>query len=218
MTFSSLNQPIYSPPLQKIVELIHLKKFKEAEEKLEKGVAESKKNKDPVLEACIYSIWGMLCRLKQENKTAWRYYEKAEKLLPENPSLKLISARLLSEVFNQYETAIKKCEKVLKLANKSRPLCHQAQSLLGWIYLKKGNSKKALKFLEEAMEDNFSRMISAQNIDFKLIEALLRKKIGFKECRNYLEKALQFAEKMKEPKEVEKIRQVLVHFPTVSSP
>src|SRR3990167_7963996 len=113
MTSFSLDRPIYSPPLQKIIELIGSKKFEEAEKKLEEEINQSKKNKDKVLEACLYSIFGMFYRLKKDLKSAWRYYDKAEKLFPEDPSLKLISARLLSEVFGQQDMAIKKCEKAL---------------------------------------------------------------------------------------------------------
>ncbi len=213
MTNPNLEQPIDSLELRKIIELIHLRKFDEAKEKLEFEIANAKKNNDKVLEVCLYSIFGMFYRLENDYKTAWRYYEKGEKVFPEDPSLKILSARLLCEVFGQYETAIKKCEKAIKLAGNSRPLIHQAEITLGLVHLKKGNRKKSLEFLEKAMANDFREMVSAKNIDFKLVEALLLKKIGLEESRKYIEKALRFAEETKDEKQIEKIAKILNHLP-----
>ena len=188
--------------------------FDAAEAELNAGAAESAEAQDKVMEALFYSTLGVLYKLKKDFKTAWRFYDKAEKILPEDPALKLISARLLVEVFGQLDTAIKKAEKVLKIAKYDRPFVHQAYATLGLAYLKKGDKKRALECLNEAMAENFEGIISAGNIDLKLLEALARKNLGREESRNYLEKALAFAKKTGEERPQQMFMQLLQHFPS----
>jgi predicted Zn-dependent protease len=213
MAPTALNQPIQSEKLQKAFNLMAAKKLDAAEAELNEGITESEKAKDKVMEALFCSTLGILYKLKNESRKAWRQYHKAEKLLPHEPSLKLISARLLIETFHQYDTAIKKAQKVLKTAKHDRPFSHHAQTTLGLAYLKKGDKNRALKCLSEAMEGDFEGMISAANIDLKLLEALLIKKTGYEECRAYLEKALSFAKKMGEENNAKVIAWLLENFP-----
>jgi len=195
MTATSVDQSTRSSRIEKAFDLMTAKNFEAAEAELNAGAEDAAQAQDKVMEALFYSTLGVLHKLKKDFKGAWRFYDKAEKILPEDPALKLISARLLVEVFGQLDTAIKKAEKVLNLAKNDRPFTHQAQATLGLAYLKKGDKKRALQCLNDAMAEDFDGIISAGNIDLKLLEALSRKKLGLTECKQYLEKAHLFAQK-----------------------
>lgn len=213
MSKPSSPKPLRSVRLQKAIDLLSAQQFDAAEEELKGGIEEALEIKDKAMEALFYSTLGLLYKLKKDFKTAWRHYEKAEKLLPEDPALKLISSRLLIDIFCQYDTAIKKVQKVLKIVKGDWVFCHQAQITLGLAHLKKGDKKKALKHLVTAMEGDFEGMLSAGNIDFKLLEALLKKETGYEEGKTYLEKALAFAQKTKEEKYILLIQKLLENFP-----
>jgi len=208
------------PPekLKKAVQLMETLKFDEAETELKKGIAESESKGDKTMEALFHSSLGILYKLKKDYKTAWRHYEKAEKLMPEDPALKLVSARLLVDVFGQNDLAITKAKKVLQIAKDDWSFCHQAQATLGLAYLKKGDKKKAIVALTRAMEGDFEGMPSAASIDFKLLEALMRKNLGLQECYAYLSKALAFAKITGEEKQIHIFSQLLSVFPTDTPP
>ncbi len=155
----------------------------------------------------------MLFKLKADYKNAWKNYEKAEKLLPEDPAIKLISARLLVDIFHQYDTAISKAQKVLKNIPQEGAFAHQAHATLGLAYLKKGDKKKAQSELVHAMAHDFENVGSAKNIDFKLLEALLKKQIAMEDCFAYLKKALVYAQKKEEEKYVKMIGKMIEGFP-----
>jgi tetratricopeptide (TPR) repeat protein len=214
MFFDAPEEGVQSERLQKIFQLMGTHQFDAAEVELKKGIEEAEKAQDKTMEALFYSTLGVLFKLKKDYKTSWRHYEKAEKLLPEDPSLKLISARLLVEVFGQFDLAIKKAQKVLKIAKNDWTLLHQAQSTLGLAYLKKGDKKKAITALTRAMEGDFEGMANAGSIDFKLLEALLRKNLAFEECRTYITKALTFANRTGEFKEAQIFTRLLNLFPS----
>src|SRR5262245_21620304 len=214
MFFDAPEEGVQSDRLQKAIQLMGGRHFDEAEVELKKGIEESEKLNDRTMEALFHSTLGVLYKLKQDYKTSWRHYEKAEKLLPEDPSLKLISARLLVEVFGQFDLAIKKAQKVLKIAKDDWTLLHQAQATLGLAYLKKGDKKKAITALTRAMEGDFEGMANAGSIDFKLLEALLRKNLAFEECRAYIAKALAFAHRTGEFKEIQIFTRLLELFPS----
>ncbi len=210
---TTLEQPIQSSRLKKAIELMAAHDFDSAEKELRSGISESGAAQDKVLEALFHSTLGILFKLKKDYKEAWRCYERAEKLLPHDPALKLVSARLLVEVFGQCDLAIQKAKKVLKIARNDWTFCHQAQATLGLAYLKKGDRRKAVTALERAMEGDFEGMISAGNIDFKLLEGLIRKNAGLPQCRAYLEKAIAFAQKTGEQRELNIFQQLITLFP-----
>lgn len=213
MTISALDK-VHSERLYKAFDLMSAKDFGGAEQELNAGLAEAEAQEDRVLTALFYSTLGVLFKIKKEFAKAWKFYERAEKLLPEDPALKLISARLLIDVFGQFDTAIRRCQKVLEISRSDPPFLHQARVTMGTAYLKKGERAKAIQCLVDAMEDDFGGLVSAANIDLKLLEALLRKKNGLTECKTYLEKALGFAQGKKEDKYVELLRRLLEAFPT----
>jgi len=208
-----INDKVHSDRLYKAFDLMALKDFQGAENELNAGLTEAEAQEDRVLTALFYSTLGVLYKVKKEFAKAWKFYEKAEKLMPEDPALKLISARLLIDVFGQFDTAIRRCQKVLEISRSDPPFIHQAQTTMGQAYLKKGERAKAVQSLVDAMEDDFGGLVSAANIDLKLLEGLLLKKSGLNECRTYLDKALVFANQKKEEKFVELFRRLIDAFP-----
>ncbi|MDO8643615.1 MAG: hypothetical protein Q7S00_01430 [bacterium] len=182
-----------SQEIFKAFSLIKEKKFFEAERLLQDNLQKKDPQKEPVACALLYSTLGFLNRARGEMKAAWRMYEQAEKQMPKDPSLKIIMARFLIEEFSQYGTALKKAKTGLKLAEGIPSLEHQARTVIGLAHLKKGNKKKAVQALKLLLEIGFEEMISAENIDFTLIEALLHRNLERDLCQQYVQKGLEFA-------------------------
>lgn len=209
----SVHEKVKSERLYKAFDLMAAKNLDAAENELHAGLTDAEAQEDKVLAALFYSSLGVLYKIKKEFPKAWKYYEKAEKLLPEDPALKLISARLLIDVFGQFDTAIRRCQKVLEISRSDPPFLHQANVTLGFAYLKKGERSKAVQCLVDSMQDDFAGLLSASNIDLKLVEALLRKKAGLQECRSYLEKAKAFAISKQEERHAELFTRLIDAFP-----
>ncbi len=207
------NIPTKTLRLQKAIELISHKNYEAAEKEIQCAIQEAEQAKDLLSQALLYSTLGLLFKLKKDFKTAWRHYEKAEKLLPADPALKLISARLLVDVFGQYDTAIRKAEKVLQIASHDGAYAHQAHITKGLAYLKKGDKKKTQQEFVKAMSHDFENVGSAANIDFKLLEGLLKRQLAVEDCYAYLKKALAYAQKKEEEKYVKLIQKMIESFP-----
>lgn len=175
--------------------LMKSKQYDDAEKLLTGNLA---KTEEKINSALYHSALGVLYKMKGDFKTAWRHYERAEKLLPEDPALKIIVARLLIEQFKEYGGAIRRANKVLKILPDNPVFVHQAYITLGLAYCGKGEKKKAIEALEKSEGNNFVGFITAKNIDFQLVEALLKKGLGLEACRNFLTKALAFAQSRKE--------------------
>ncbi|HPW45456.1 MAG TPA: hypothetical protein PKU96_03695 [bacterium] len=190
-------------------QLIAAKQYGEAEKLLANNMARSE---DDAAIALYHSVMGVLFKIQGEFKTAWRHYGRAEKLLPKDPALKIISARLLIDQFSEYNQAIKKAKKVLELAPANPVFAHQAYTTMGLAYCKKGDRKKAIEMLEKSWGEDFSNFISAQNIDFELLEALIGRGLGLESCREFLVKANSFAEATGEEKYIELTSKMLQAF------
>lgn len=199
---------------KKALDLLSAKNYDAAESEIKGAIEEAHEGGDVLSEGLLYSTLGLLFKLKADYKAAWKHYEKAEKLLPEDPAIKLISARLLVEVFGQHDTAILKAQKVLKNTPKDGAYAHQAHATLGLAYLKKGDKKKAQAELLSAMAHDFENVGSAANIDFKLLEALMRKGLAREDCYAYLKKALAYAQKKGETKYVSLVSKMIEGFPS----
>lgn len=208
-----VHEKVKSERLYKAFDFMAEKNYEAAEEELNAGLDDAQNHQNKILSALFYSSLGVLYKIKKDFPKAWKYYEKAEQLLPEDPALKLISARLLLDVFGQYDTAIRRCEKVMDLAGSDPPFRHQACAIMGLAHLKRGERSKAVQCMVDAMSDDFAGLISASNIDLKLTEALLRKKTGLQECFTYLEKAQQFAKDNNEERHVELFTRLIDAFP-----
>ncbi len=196
-------------------ELLKTKQFDDAEKLLSNCLA--KIVDDDVASGLFHSTLGVLYKMKGEFKLAWRHYERAEKLIPNDPALKIISARLLIDEFSEFDQAVKKAKKVLALLPNNPAFCHQAHVTMGLAWAKKGDKKKALEALKKSMEGDFEGFITAKNIDFNLCEAVLKKGWAEKEAKAFLERAIAFAKKQEEPDWAETIQKMVDAFPKNSA-
>lgn len=171
------------------------KQFEDAEKLLSNHLV---RTEDKMATALYHSTLGVLFKLKGDFKEAWRHYERAEKLIPEDPALKIIVARLLIEQFSQYDDAIKRAKKVLKILPGNPVFVHQAYVTMGLAYAGKGKKKEAVVSLESSIVEEFKDFVTAKNIDFHLVEMLLRKGWGEEGCFRFMNKALAFAKSRKE--------------------
>lgn len=188
------------------------KDYPAAEKLLQEGLKKVEEEKNGTHRALFYSSLGVLAKVRGDFKEAWRCYEKAEKLMPDDPSLKIIAAKLLMDQFSQYDMAIKKLKQVLKLASGSGTFMHQAHAVMSVAYLKKGDKKKAVEMLDLAMERDFSNVTSAHHLNFEVIEAFLSRNLEVERCRHYVQKALDLAKARGEQKPARFLTKLLESF------
>jgi len=190
-------------------ELMAAKQYADAEKLVAGNMS---RTDDDASIALYHSVLGVLFKLQGEYKTAWKHYQRAEKLLPQDPALKIISARLLIEQFAEYDQAIKKAKKVLEIIPENPIFGHQAHTTIGLALLKRGDRKKALSHFKKSMGDGFKGFVSGKNIDFTLLEMLVRRGYGLKECRHFLATALRFVEGTGEDSYVKLVGRMLEAF------
>lgn len=188
-------------------ELLAGKQFTEAEKLLSYNLS---KTQDPMSLALFNSVLGISAKMQGNFKIAWRHYTRAEKLLPNDPALKIISARLLLDQFAEYDTAIKKAKKVLELMPTNRVFVHQAYTTMGLAYAKKGNKVKAVEMLQNSIVEEFKGFITTDNIDFHLAEEVASHHWDMPLCKTFLEKALGCAREHREEEWVNKLEEMLV--------
>lgn len=209
----TLSEPIKSKGLLKAFGLMHEKKYDLAEKALDEGLKEAVTARDLVLQGLHYSAYGVLYKLKKDFRKAWKYYEQAEKLIPEDPALKIISSRLLVEYFGQYDTVIRKMEKTAKMVGSDVLFLHQIFTTQGLAYLRSGNKKKAAECLKKAMGKGLDGLQSLANVDLKLVGEMATKKVDPKLCRVYLKAAAEMAKKTREGIHEKFIKRLLELFP-----
>ena len=190
-------------------ELIKLKQFDDAEKLLSWMMS---KTQDSAADALYHSVLGVLCKVKGDPKNAWRHYTRAEKLLPKDPALKIITARFLIEQFAEYDQAIKKAKKVLELLPKNPVFAHQAYITMGLAHCLRGEKKKAAAMLEKSWGNDFEGFVTSKNIDFTLVEMLLKKEWGEDACYRFMNKALAFAKNRKEESFIDAFQKMLNSF------
>lgn len=190
-------------------ELMKAKQYDDAEKLLANNMAHTE---DPSASALYHSSLGVLYKLKGEFKTAWKHYQRAEKLLPEDPAIKIIMARLLLGEFAEYDAAIKRAKKVLKIIPGNPIFVHQAYTTLGLAYCRQGGKRKAIEMLEKSWENDFENFVTARNIDFHLVEMMLRRGWGVDSCYRFMNKALAFAKSRKEQTFVDAFQKMLAAF------
>lgn len=190
-------------------ELMKAKQYDDAEKLLAGNMS---RTDDDAAIALYHSVMGVLFKLQGEYKTAWKHYERAEKLLPKDPALKIISARLLIDQFAEYGQAIKRAKKVLELIPGNPVFAHQAYTTMGLASCRKGDRRKAVEMLEASAGDGFQGFVSARNIDFELVEALLKRGWGVPTCRAFLVKAKAFAEATQEGAYIDLLDRMLASF------
>jgi tetratricopeptide (TPR) repeat protein len=162
--------------------------------------------------AVLHSTSALILRQKGEKEEALNAYSKAESCLPDDPILKIILSRFLIEETEQYDLAIKKAKQILKSSKDIPSLRHQAYCLIGHAYLKQGIKKRAVEMLEKAMSNSFAGISSVENIDFSLVEALLRRNLEVEKCQHYVDLACDLARQNREFKAMAKFRKILDSF------
>lgn len=192
-------------------ELMKQRQYDEAEKLLANNLS---KTEDKVASALYHSAIGVLYKIKKDFKTAWRHYQRAEKLMPDDPALKIIVARLLIEAFAELDQAIRRAKKVLKILPNNPVFCHQAYTTMGLAYVKKRDKKKAVEALEKSFENSFEGFVTAKNIDFQLVEMLLRNGWGVDSCYRFMNKALAFAKGRNEKQLADAFQKMLDAFET----
>lgn len=188
------------------------KDFAAAESILTKGLEKAEAEENTVQRALFHSTLGVMAKMKGDFREAWRCYEKAEKLMPEDPALKIIMAKLLMDQFAQYDAAIKKLKQVLKLAKGSASFEHQAHAEMAVAYLKKGEKKKAVEMFDLCMTDDFNRMITSENINLDVIEGFLARNFEKDRCQQFIQKALALAKGRNEERQIQIFTKILEGF------
>ncbi len=197
------------PELRQCFQWIHAKRFDEAQKKLEAKVIVAQEKKDKDAEGIVLSILGMLFKVKRDVKTAYKYYQQAEKCLPDDMSLKMITSRLLVEEFHQSETALRKIEKVLKSTTDDPVMQHHAMALKALAYLQMGKKPQAKTVFTEVVAQDFSKLRSAVNVDYKTCEAFLSKSFEVDLCLQYLQCCMDLAVQLKEKQMVQVLTQLM---------
>lgn len=200
--------PINDQNLYQAFRKMQSKEFEAAENFLKDGLKVARLANDDAAEGLYFSAMGVLYKLKQDYKKAFKFYQQAEKLLQDDFSIKIIMATLLIEEFHQYDTALHKMDKVL--AQTTDPaVIHHAQSLRAMTYFLMNKKDKAKESFDLILAEDFGALRFATNINFKVVELFIKKGFLFTECKTFLQKALALAQSKKE-KVYEKIIQGLL--------
>lgn len=187
-------------------ESLAAKQFEEAERLLSYHMS---RTEDPVALALFHSAMGVSAKMQAKYKEAWRHYDRAEKLLPTDPALKIISARLMITQFNEYDSAIKKARKVLELIPNNRAFVHQAYTTMGLAYAKQGKKTRALEMLRKSIVEDFEGFVTVNNIDFHLVEEVVKRGWDPQLCRLFIQKACMRAGEHREVDWVAKLEKML---------
>lgn len=202
---------------EEVVEALRLtreRKFDEAVDLLEKGLEDGTTSDEE--QAVLYSMLGMILKKQGDMEKAWKAYQQAERSIPDDPVLKIIVGRFLADDLDRLDDAIKKGKEILKTAKDIPSFTHQAYCLMGLAYLKKGDKRKAGDMLDKAMRDHFKGIASADNVDFKLVEALLARSLEVEKCRQYIEDAHALAQERKEYRAMTVFKRLLDSLETTS--
>lgn len=205
-----LDRKVDSKAFYEAFEWMKKQDYSKAKVALDKGLALAVEQEDKTLEALFYSAFGVLCKLENNPQQAWKFYDKAEKILPENPALKINSAELLIENFAQFQSAFRKMEKILQTTDLDPVYKHQAHTLAGLAQLKKGEIELAVTHFKKSFEDSITDFLSVQQLNLKLLEAFLLKKVQTRACLDFLNKAQALAEKLRDERHIQ-LFEALIH-------
>jgi len=196
--------------IMEALDLVRARNYEGAEAVLRSGLEAV--TDDPQELAVLFSTLGMIQIRQGKIDEAWASYEQAEQATPTDPVLKVIIARFLLTEAARYNEAMKRGKQILKAAQDVPSLKHQAHAIMGLAYFKKGNKKKAGEMLQKAMEDKFLGMATADNIDFNLVEALVRDDLELATCQTYVAAARDFARTKREFKAMAIFQKILDSF------
>lgn len=190
--------PLKDADLYLAFRLMKRKDFDGAEARIMAGLKLARQAGQKNLEGVYFSALGVLYKLKKDYKKSYKYYQQAEKLLPDDHSLKVITAVLLIEEFAQYDTAIRKLANVIEASANDPAMLHHAKAVQGLAYFLMGKKDRATLCLDFLLAQDFQMLRSAANVDFKMVEVFLKKKFELDKCKIYLEKARKLAHKKNE--------------------
>ena len=190
----------------RVFELVRAKQFDAAEKLLSHWLG---KTEEPVGCALLHSAYGVLEKSRGAYKSALRHYERAEKLLPTDPAIKLITAQLLIDVFKETDRAIRKCRQVEKLLPDNPVMLHHARTLEGLAYVVSGNRRKAAEQCAKSMENAFQGFLTCDNLNFLLVEMLVRKGWELELCHRFITQALALAQEHREAEWVARLTTML---------
>lgn len=202
-------EKIQDKDVYKVFKLFKEKKFKEAEDLIKQGIVRAQRQRDAALEGLFESTYGMFHKLQKDYKKAYKHYERAEKLIPTDPTLKLITTELLIDQFKQYDTALRKLDKLIQENKDSPTILHRATAMQGIGYFLLQKKDKAKVCLGLLVNQDFKSLRFATNLDFKLVEHFVKKRFALDLCQSYLKKALELAKSTKELGYINTIQQLL---------
>lgn len=174
-------------------QLIKEKNFLEAEKKISAGLKKAEEKNDAPAQGLYLSAMGFLFKVQGDFKKSYKFYQQAEKFIPDDDSLKIITANFLIYQFRQFDTASRKLEKLLKNKINDAAIWHHAQALLGIAYLNMGKRNECQKVLENLLKSDFALLGSATNVNFQIPEVLEQKGFARESCLAYLKKAKTLA-------------------------
>lgn len=189
--------------------LIKENKFSDAEKKIQEGIKVAAGRQDKQSEALYLSAMGVLYKVQKDYKKSYKFYQQAEKLLPEDPALKIIMATLLIEEFAQYDSALRKLDNIVDEKGQDPAIWHHAKALSGLANFLMGKKEQAKKILAEINATDFFVLRSATNLNFKLVELLVAKSFAREECLTFLRKAKDLAVQARELPYQEAIQNLL---------
>jgi len=161
---------------QRAFALMQSKQYDDAEKLLANNLS---KTAGDTAKGLYHSAFGVLCKLRSDYKEAWRHYQRAEKLIPNDPALKIIVARLLIDQFAEYDSAIKRAKRVLEIIPENVVFAHQAYTTLGLAYIKKSNKKQAvLPLVLEYKDANNNNFKDNVKLPLKIYSTAEAKKLG----------------------------------------
>lgn len=171
--------------------------FDEAQALLETGYDRAVQSDNQPVQGVYLSAQGLLLKLKGDFKKAYKIYQQAEKLLKDDPSIKIITATLLIDQFKQFDTAVKKLDKVLQ--NQPDPgVEHHALSLKARALHGLGKKKLAKECFEKLVAMDFDHLGFAANLDFQTAQFFVGKAFETDLVKDYLKKSLALAQEKNE--------------------
>ncbi len=196
MDLQSQDEKIKDTAFYNVFRLIHQKKFDEAQDLIQKGI-KSNQARDAVMEGLYWSAQGVLHKVLGEFQKSYKAYQKAEQLIPDDPSLKIVTSFLLIDQFAQYDTASRKLQKLCE--NQTDPaILHHAYALLALSAFKQGDKILAQNYIDHVLGLDFKNLRFAANVNFDALEAFIAKGFALPSCQEWIEKALALANKNKE--------------------
>jgi len=189
--------PVNDQNLYQAFRMMQRKEYDAAENFIKEGLKTAREKSDANLEGLYFSAMGVLYKLKQDYKKAFKFYQQAEKLLKDDPSIKIIMATLLIEEFQQFDTAAHKMDKIIEHTT-DPAILHHAKSLRSMAYFQLGKKDKAQQDFDSLVAEDFTKLRFAANINFKVVELFTNKSFLLPQCKTFLQKSLALAQSKKE--------------------